>query len=218
MIETYTDPSCCCCEPAVPEPVAIPEPAPLPAFEPAAVAAPPAEIFPEPIAPAPAPSFTPVAEPAALPEPAAAPLTAGTLLGPSVVGGTTDLGGGFVGGAPDLSAGGFVGGAPDLSAGGFVGGTPDLSAGGFVGGTTVPELGGTWIDDNGTAVPAPAIPVAPGPFNDVAAGIVGANNAAISGGLLAGSTPAPAYWTPGFDSDHDGILNERDPRPRDPFA
>jgi hypothetical protein len=31
------------------------------------------------------------------------------------------------------------------------------------------------------------------------------------------SDPYPAFWTPGHDSDHDGILNERDARPRNPF-
>ncbi len=232
-MEPYTDPNCCCCDPApVADPVVIPEPAPLPAYVPEPVAPPAAEIFPEPAAPA--PSFTPAPEPMPAPMPApvvAAPLDAGTLLGPSVVGGGSDLGGGFVGGAPDLSAGGFVGGTPDLGTSGFVGGTPDLGTSGFVGGTpdlgtsgfvggtTVPDLGGTWLDDNGTAVPAPEIPVVPGPFNAAAANIVSANNAAIAGGWLTGaSTPSPAYWTPGFDSDHDGILNEYDPRPRDAFA
>jgi hypothetical protein len=149
------------------------------------------------IAPAP---YQPVAE---------TPLDAGTLLGPSTVGGS-----------PDLSASGFVGGSPDLSATGFVGGTPDLSATGYVGGTIAPDLGGTWVDANGTPTAAPDIPLAPGPYGAVATGMFDAANAAVAEGWLGGGAADshPAPWTPGFDSDHDGVLNERDARPRDPFA
>lgn len=221
-MEFYGDPTCCDMA-AQPAPVAVPEPAPLPAFEPPAYVAPAPEIsFPEappapvavPAAPvaveAPAPaSYQPVAE---------ATLSSGTLLGPSTVGGSTDLGGGWIGGAPDLSGSGVVGGSPSLSGSGFVGGTPDLG-GSIVGGAS-PDLGGSWVDSNGTPVAAPSMPLAPGPFSAAAAGIVNANNSAIVDGWLGGgsSSAYPAYWTPGYDFDRDGVLNESDRDPRNRFS
>jgi len=217
-MEFYGDPNCCDTAPE-PMPIDVPEPAPLPAFEPPAPAPPAAEIFPDP----------PAAPIDVAPAPAA-PVDAGTLLGPSTVGASADLGGGFVGGTPDLSGSSFVGGTPDLGGSGFVGGTPDLGGSGFVGGTpdlsasgsvTGPaDLGMTWVDSHGTPVPAPNIPIVPGPFNAAAANIVGAANSGIVDNVLgsSGSNPYPAPWTPGFDSDHDGIVNERDPNPRDRFS
>ena len=209
-METYEAPTCCDHAPA-PAPVELNEPAPLPTYVPPVPAAPAAEIFPEVSPPA-----APVAEaplPQPLPEPvqplAPAPLTSGTLLGPSVVGGTSDLGGS-----------GFVGGAPDLG-GSTVGGTPDLGASTTVGGSWAPDLGGTWIDSNsGAPVAAPGSPVATGSFGAAAANMVSANNAALAGGILAGdwSSPYPAPWMQGYDSDRDGILNERDRAPRDRFV
>ena len=209
-MEIYDNPTCCDHAPA-PAPVEVYEPAPIPAYVPPVPAVPAAEIFPEVAAPA-----APVAEaplPQPLPEPvqplAPAPLTSGTLLGPSVVGGGSDLGGS-----------GFVGGTPDLGGSGVVGGTPDLGASTTVGGSFAPDLGGTWVDSNGTPVAAPDIPVAAGPFNAAAANMVNANNAALAGGMLSGawSSPYPAPWTPGYDSDHDSVLNERDRAPRDRFV
>lgn len=226
-MEIYDDTNSC--QPAPePAPVCAPEPAPLPAFEPPAPVAPAAEMtFPaEPPAPvaaapaapaapaveAPAPASATVAEPQPVAE---APPSSGTLLGPSTVGGSTDTGS-WVGGAPDLSASGTIGGSPDLSAGGSVGGSPDLGASTTLGGPT--DLGMTWVDANGNPVDAPHIPVVPGPFNAAAAGIVDASNAAIAGGWLGGGAePYPAFWTPGFDSDKDGILNEHDADPRNRF-
>ena len=203
------------CDPGTePAPVVVPEPAPLPAFEPAPPAPPAAEIiFPEPATPVaapPAPAVPDAPQPLAVPEPqplAPVPLTSGTLLGPSTIGGSPDLGGsGFVGGSPDLGGSGFVGGSPNLGSS-MVGG----------GGT---DLGLTWVDDNGTPVPAPQIPVVPGPFNAAAASIMEAHNTALIGGVLGsgGAAPAPAYWTPGHDGDHDGLNNERDRDPRNPYA
>lgn len=209
-MEFYEDSNCP--DPAPPPaPVEICEPAPLPAFEPPAPAPPAAEIFPEvpaaPVAPAPAApvaDVTPPAVEAPLPQPvpepaqplAPAPLTAGALLGPSTVGGSSDLGGS-----------GFVGGSPQL------GGSTIL-------GSSSPDLGGTWVDSNGTPVAAPNIPVVPGPFDAAAANIVDANNAAIVDGMLSGGSSGayPAPWTPGYDSDDDGIFNERDRDPRKPSA
>ena len=205
-METYDDPTCCD-HALAPAPVETYEPAPVPAYAPPAPVAPAAEIFPEvpaaPVAAAPVANVTPAVE-APLPQPAAetvqplapAPLSSGTLLGPSTVGGSADLGGS-----------GFAGAGPSL-----VGSTT-------VGGSFAPDLGGTWLDSNGTPVAAPHIPVVPGPFGAAAAGIVNTSNAAIVDGLLGGSAPGvPAPWTPGFDSDRDGILNERDANPRDRFA
>lgn len=197
-MEIYDSPTCCDHAPA-PAPVEVYEPAPLPAYVPPVPAVPAADIFPEVSAPA-----APVAEaplPQPLPEPvqplAPAPLTSGTLLGPSV-----------------------VGGSPDVASSGFVGGTPDLGASTIGGGSFAPDLGGTWVDSNGTPVAAPDVPVAAGPFNAAAANIVNANNASLAGGMLSGdwSSPYPAPWTPGYDSDHDSVLNERDRDPRDRFA
>lgn len=226
-MEIYDDADACQPTPE-PAPVCAPEPAPLRAFQPPAPVAPAAEMTfpaepPAPVAAAPAAPAAPVLEtpapaPAAVPEPqptAEAPLTSGTLLGPSTVGGSTDTGS-WVGGAPDLSASGTIGGGPDLSAGGLVGGSPDLGAGTTLGGPT--DLGMTWVDANGNPVDAPHIPVVPGPFNAAAAGILDASNAAIAGGWLGGGAdPYPAFWTPGFDSDRDGILNEHDANPRNRF-
>ncbi len=225
-MEIYEDTNVCQPVPE-PAPVCAPEPAPLPAFEPPAPVAPapemtfpaepPAPVAAAPAAPAPvfeAPAPSPVAVPEAQPV-AEAPLSSGTLLGPSTVGGSTDTGS-WVGGAPDLSAGGTIGGSPDLSANGFVGGSPDLGGSTTIGGPT--DLGMTWVDANGNPVDAPHIPVVPGPFNAAAAGIVDANNAAIVGGWLGGGAdPYPSFWTPGFDSDKDGVLNEHDADPRDRF-
>jgi len=111
---------------------------------------------------------------------------------------------------------GVVGGSPSLSASGFVAGTPDLG-GSIVGGAS-PDLGGSW-DSNGTPVAAPNMPLAPGPLSAVAAGIVNANNAVIVDGLLGGGSSGayPAYWTPGYDFDRDGVLNESDRGPRNRF-
>ena len=235
-MEIYDDTDVCRPVPE-PAPVCAPEPAALPAFEPPAPAAPAPEMtFPaEPPAPVPAAPAAPAAPvfdaPAHTPEPqpvAAAPLSSGTLLGPSTVGGGTDDGS-WVGGAPDLSGSATIGGgAADLSASGFVGGGPELGASGFVGGS--PDLGGsttiggptdlgmTWVDADGNPVDAPHIPVVPGPFNAAAAGIVDANNAAIARGWLGGGAdPYPSFLTPGFDSDKDGVLNEHDADPRDRF-
>lgn len=201
-MEIYDNPTCCDHAPA-PAPVEAYEPAPLPTYVPPVPAVPAGEIFPEASAPAaPAAAVAEAPLPQSLPEPVAplapAPLTSGTLLGPSVVGGTADLGG---------SA--------------FVGGTPDLGASTTVGGSWAPDLGGTWIDrDSGTPVAAPGSPVATGPFAAAAANMVNANNAALAGGMLGGdsSSAYPAPWMPGYDSDRDGILNERDRAPRDRFA
>jgi hypothetical protein len=241
-MEYYEDPTCCA--PPEPAPVEICEPAPLPSIEPPAYEPPAAEIFPDlPVAPvadvaaAPAAPVTTVAEaPAAGAVPEAyqpvadAPLDAGTLLGPSTVGGSAETGS-WVGGAPDLSGSGYVGGAPDLSGSGFVGGTPDLSGSGYVGGTpdlsagttiggSTPDLGGIRVEYSGTSVEPFEIPVTPGPFNAVAQNIFNAHNAAIVDSALggSGSTGTPAPWMPGFDSDHDGVLNERDANPRDRFS
>lgn len=211
-MEIYDDPTCCDHAPA-PAPAEIYEPAPLPAYVPPVPAAPAAEIFPEVSAPPAAPVVeAPLPQP--LPEPvqplAPAPLTSGTLLGPSVVGGTADLGGsGFVGGTPDLGGSATVGGS-----------APDLGAATTVGGSFAPDLGGTWIDSNGTPVAAPDVPVATGSFGAAGANIANANNAALAGGMLSGdwSSPYPAPWTPGYDSDRDGVLNERDRDPRDRFV
>ena len=213
-METYDNPTCCDHAPA-PPPVEVYEPAPLPAYVPPVPAPPAAEIFPEVSAPAAAPVVeAPLPQP--LPEPvqplAPAPLSSGTLLGPSVVGGTADLGGsGFVGGAPDLGASTTVGGS-------FA---ADLGASTTVGGSWAPDLGGTWIDrDNGTPLAAPGSPVATGSFGAAAANMVNANNAALAGGLLSGdwSSPYPAPWTHGYNSDRDGVLNQHDPDPRDRFV
>lgn len=204
-MEIYDD-ATCCDHALAPAPVGTYEPAPVPAYAPPAPVAPPAEIFPEvpaaPAAVAPVADVTPVVE-APLPQPVAdtvqplapAPLTSGTLLGPSTVGGS------------------------DLGGSGFAGTGPSLGGSTTVGGSFAPDLGGTWLDSNGTPVAAPDIPVVPGPFSAAAAGIVNTSNAAIVDGLLRGSTAGvPAPWMPGFDSDRDGILNERDANPRDRFA
>ena len=60
----------------------------------------------------------------------------------------------------------------------------------------------------------------PGPFNAIADNMMQAHNAALVNGALgsSGSTGTPAPWMPGFDSDHDGVLNERDANPRDRFS
>lgn len=196
-MEIYDDTHCCDMAPA-PAPVEIPQPAPLPAYEPPAPVAPAAEIFPEvPAAPvvAPVTDVTPVLE-APAPQPvfepvqplAPAPLSSGTLLGPSTVGGSSDLGSGFVGGAPDLG-------------------------GSTVGGSTTADLAIT-PTHNGTPNSAFAMPLEPGSHSAAAANIMNAHNAVINsvqGG--SSSTEYPAPWTRGYDSDRDGILNERDARP-----
>jgi|GEM_PF-5586571 len=180
-------------EPYYEDPCGPPPPAPAPV---------------EPWEPAPLPAYEPPADvapaPELFPEPVAAPAPpAPEPIAPAPV--------------AEASVG-FVGGTPDLSASGTIGGTPDLSASGTVSGPAA--LGTTWIDDHGTPVARPAdIPVIPGPFNGAGDQILGAGNAATIDEWLGGApTPAPAPWTPGYDSDHDGILNERDGRPRDPFA
>lgn len=210
-MEIYDNPTCCDHAPA-PAPVEVYEPAPLAPYVPPVPVIAAAEIFPEASPPA-----APVAEaplPQPLPEPvaplASAPLTSGTLLGPSVVGGSADIGGS-----------GFAGATTHLGGSTTVGGTPDLGASTTVGGSWAPDLGGTWIDrDSGTPVAAPHAPAANGAFAAAAANIVAANNAALAGGLLGGdsSSAYPAPWMPGYDSDRDGILNERDRAPRDRFA
>ncbi|HVF77068.1 MAG TPA: hypothetical protein VNA28_02125 [Solirubrobacteraceae bacterium] len=225
-MEFYEDPNYCA--PPEPAPVEICEPAPLPFVEPPAYEPPAAEIFPDvpaaPVVDLPAAPAAPIVEapmPAAAPETvlpvADAPLSSGTLLGPSTVGGSTETGS-WIGGAPDLSASGYVGGSPDLSASGYVGGSPDLGASTTLGGTT-PDLGGIRVEYNGMPVAPFDIPVTPGPFNAVAQNILNAHNAAIVDSALggSGSTGTPAPWMPGFDSDHDGVLNERDANPRDRF-
>jgi hypothetical protein len=212
-MEFYEDP---CCNP-LPAP---PLDAAPPVYEPAHVDPVPAPVAPEPApvltfdaptpAPAPVASDPPAPVPAPMPVPAA--VDAGSLLGQSTVGGGADPGFTLVDPAGNAVSSGSllgpatIGGTPQLTFG-----SPDLG-GSHVGGSTSSAM--TWTDGAGHPAAAPEIPVTPGPFSGAAAAMHAAASASLAGGILRDAADAhPAPWTPGYDSDRDGIGNEFDSHP-----